>query len=265
MRFRTHLNPWIFVAACLAAAMATVGWPVSLASSNKDGKPLAASPAKYHAPDNAPAAQPVLAGGGRLEQPSQPVGASLSNWKTGREYILDGISDHVRVDDHSEFRVSALTLAAWIHTRDAMRTQPVVAKAQAKGNWVSYMLRIGDGGKVALVLGNHATDQDVHWQTKASVTSECWHHLAATWANRCADVSDAKIYIDGVEQEVRWVRNTGYGPAFKIGYSVGPLYIGRDEFPSGHFFGTLRDVEVLGRVLTSAEVKALAAKVPGVR
>jgi hypothetical protein len=39
-----------------------------------------------------------------------------------------------------------------------------------------------------------------------------------------------------------------------------PLYIGRDEMPSGHFVRALRDVDVIGRVLTAEEVKALAAK-----
>jgi hypothetical protein len=193
---------------------------------------------------------------------SRPPAATVSDWKVCREYTLDGEGAHARVEDRPELRVSRLTLSAWVNTADARRTQPVIAKAQARGNWVSYMLRVGDGGRVALALGDHACGREVHWRTKAALATGTWHHVAATWENCNGGASDARIYIDGAVQEVEMVRAVGYDRGFRIGYTAEPLYIGRDEFPSGHFFGTLRDVDVLGRVLTAAEVKAVALRGP---
>lgn len=192
----------------------------------------------------------------------KPPAATLSNWKIAKSYELDGESDHVRVEDHRDLRVTSLTISAWINTTDAELIQPIVAKAQDTGNWNSYILRIQDGGKMLIcVEGSKAKNEAVHFVTKKSViTSKKWHHVAATWASGNGDASDAKIYIDGVEHEVEITLNANYGPNFKILYTDGPLYIGRDEHPTGHFKGTIKDVQILGRVLTAAEVKKLAEK-----
>jgi hypothetical protein len=206
-----------------------------------------------------PAAWTILPGEVKPGRNPKPPGAVATNWKAIREYRLDG-TDSVRVEDHPELQVQSLTLSAWVNTTDASLMQPVVAKAQAKGNWCSYMLRVQDGGRVSLAVENAIGDRSAHWKTKAALTAKKWHHVAATWANTKGDASDAKIYIDGVEQPTEMNRSVNYGKGFKIGYTDGPLYIGRDELPSGHFVGTLRDVDVLGRVLTAEEVKAVAAK-----
>jgi hypothetical protein len=201
----------------------------------------------------------ILPGVGKPGRGPKPPGATVTNWKACREYELDG-TDSVRVEDRPELRVESLTLSAWVKTSDIQATQPVVAKAQAKGNWCSYMLRVQDGGHVSLAVENATGDRSAHWKTRAVLTAKKWHHVAATWACAKGDASDAKIYIDGVEQPAEMNRSVNYGKDFKIGYTAEPLYIGRDETPSGHFVGTLRDVDVLARVLTGEEVKALAAK-----
>ena len=192
----------------------------------------------------------------------KPPTATLSNWKIARTFELDGESDHVRVEDHRDLRVTSLTIAAWINTADADLLQPVVAKAQDKGNWNSYILRVQDGGKVLIcVEGSKANYEAVHFVTKDRVIkSKKWQHVAATWASGKGDASDAKVYIDGVEQEVEITLNASYGRDFKIFYTAEPLYIGRDEHPTGHFKGTIKDVQILGRVLTAAEIKKLAEK-----
>lgn len=206
-----------------------------------------------------PATWTIVPGEARPGRAPSPAAAVLSNWKVCREYELDGTS-HARVDDCPELRVASLTLSAWVKTSDVSLMQPVVAKAEAKGNWCSYLLRIQDGGRVALAVENTAGERSAHWRSKAALAAKKWHHVAATWANTTGDASDAKIYIDGVPQELEMIRSVGYGKEFRIGYSALPLYIGRDEFPSGHFVGTLRDVDVLGRVLTADEVKKVAAR-----
>jgi hypothetical protein len=197
-----------------------------------------------------------------LGQGAKPPAATLSNWKIAKTYELDGESDHVRVDDHPSLRLTALTVAAWINTTDAELLQPVVAKAQDKGNWNSYILRVQDGGRVLIcVEGRKSENQAVHFVTKKRVIkSKQWQHVAATWASGKGDASDARVYIDGVEQEVEITHNANYGAEFKIFYTAEPLYIGRDELPTGHFKGSIKDVQILGRVLTAAEIKRVVDK-----
>jgi hypothetical protein len=241
------------------------GYPkwIELGEKDADGSPVLVIVGSFNqvylVRGKPPAAWTILPGEARPGRGPKPPGAAATNWKAIREYRLDG-TDSVRVEDHPDLRVTALTLSAWVNTNDASLMQPVVAKAQAKGNWCSYMLRVQDGGRVSLVVGNVIGDRDAHWKTKAALAAKKWHHVAATWSNTKGNASDAKIYIDGVEQEVEMNRSVNYGKDFKIGYTAEPLYIGRDEMPSGHFSGTIRDVDVLGRVMTADEVKALATK-----
>jgi hypothetical protein len=173
---------------------------------------------------------------------------------------FDGVDDFVCIPDSAELRPTSLTLSAWVRTTDSTRKQPIVAKAQAPGNWVSYMLRVQDGGRLSFVVGNSARGHEAHWRTKTRLKGATWQHVAATWACHAGDASDAKIYIDGVEQAHEMTLDTGYSASFCIGYTSEPLYVGRDEFPSGYFCGSLAQVEVLDRVLTLAELTAQVRK-----
>jgi hypothetical protein len=236
MRVHGQAGLGLLTAACVATLLAGFTW--------------ANTPAADDAKDDPPG------------QDVKPPAATLSNWKIARTFELDGETDHVRVEDHRDLRVETLTISAWINTADAELLQPVVTKAQDTGNWNSYILRIQDGGRVLIcVEGRKSENHAVHFMTKGRVIkSKRWHHVAATWASGKGDASDAKVYIDGVEQEVEITHNANYGPGFKIFYTGGPLYIGRDEHPTGHFKGTIKDVQIIGRVLTAAEVKAIAGK-----
>ena len=165
----------------------------------------------------------------------------------------------MRITDRSEFRVESFTLAAWVRTVDTPLNQPVIAKALAKGNWCSYMLRLQANGRISLAVENIKDNASAHWLSSKAVVGKQWHHLAATWKNSKGDASDARIYLDGEPLELDMIRNVGYGPAFRIGYSAEPLFIGRDEYPSGHFKGSVKGVTIVGRVLEPREIEKLAA------
>jgi hypothetical protein len=211
----------------------------------------------YLVRDIPPATWIILPGDGQPKRSPSPHPAVLSDWRSGVEYRLNGLN-HVKVDDHNELHLQALTLSAWVNTEEINAVQPIMAKALSKGNWNSYLLRVQDGGRVSLVIGNVKENREAHWISKAALSAKKWHHVAVTWACTKGDASDAKIYLDGVEQEVEMNRSVNYGLGFKIGYSAEPLYIGRDEMPSGHLLGSLRNVDITDRVLIAQEMQATA-------
>lgn len=184
----------------------------------------------------------------------------VPQWRIAQVFELDGAADHLRITDRSEFRVDSFTVAAWVHTEDTPLNQPVIAKALAKGNWVSYMLRLQAQGRIALAVENEKDNASAHWLSRKAVPSKQWHHLAATWKNSKGDAHDAKVYLDGEPLELDMIRSVGYGKAFRIGYSGEPLYIGRDELPSGHFKGYVKEVTIIGRVLDPLEIEKLVLK-----
>ncbi len=201
----------------------------------------------------------ILPDDGKTKRRPSPQTAVLSDWRSVVEYKLDGLN-HVKADDHNELHLQALTLSAWFNTEQINAVQPIMAKALSKGNWNSYLLRVQDGGRVSLVIGNVKENREAHWISKTALSAKKWHHVAVTWACTKGDASDAKIYIDGIEQEVEMNRSVNYGLGFKIGYSGEPFYIGRDEMPSGHFVGSLRNVDITDRVLTAKELQAIVAQ-----
>jgi hypothetical protein len=137
----------------------------------------------------------------------------------------------------------------------------MLAKVQSAGNWCSYLLRIERGGQVSLAVEiSEGEGRTSHWLTRGNLPIGRWQHVAATWSNRRGDASDARIYLGGVEQPLDQTLNRGYDSTFRIGYSADPLLIGRDQFPSGHFRGILTQIDVLDRVLSSDEIKTLAAR-----
>ena len=193
-----------------------------------------------------------------LERSTATAQNIVPQWRISQLFQFDGISDHVRITDRSQFRVESLTLAVWVRTEDISLQQPVIAKALGKGNWVSYMLRLQENGRVSFNVDNE-NNVSAHWLSRKALQAKQWHHLAATWKNRKGDARDATIYLDGEPLEIDMIRSAGYGPDFRIGYSAEPLFIGRDEFPSGHFKGSIKEVTIIGRALDAGEIAKLAA------
>jgi len=123
-------------------------------------------------------------------------GATFAAGKVGQAFSFDGVDDAVLIADNANLRVSSFTLDTWINTADATLIQPIIAKVQTSENWISYMLRIQDGGKLALIVENRAENRYAHWRTLSTLSSNRWYHVAGTWQNINGDNTDAKIYID---------------------------------------------------------------------
>jgi concanavalin A-like lectin/glucanase superfamily protein len=185
------------------------------------------------------------------------AGAAFAPGFVEQAFSFDGVDDSVSVEDSPSLRLSQFTLSAWINPAGLAPGQGIITKAQASGNWVSYMIRLLDG-RVNLVVENRAENRSGHWQTPSVVTPNTWFHVAGTWQNLNGDVTDAKIYVNGFEQPLDMYLNLGYGPTFTPGYSVEALFIGKQEVPNeGYFAGLIDEADVYDRVLSAAEVLAI--------
>lgn len=120
-------------------------------------------------------------------------GATFAPGLVHQAFSFDGVDDHVSINDAPNLRPAAFTLVAWIRTTDASFQQPIIAKAQAAGNWVSYMLRIRDGGRLELAVENRSEFRYAHWLSDATLSADTWYHLVGTWANVNGDLTDGRI------------------------------------------------------------------------
>ncbi|MBI2834589.1 MAG: LamG domain-containing protein [Acidobacteria bacterium] len=183
-------------------------------------------------------------------------GATFASGKVGPAFGLTG-SEFVEVADSAGVRVpTAITLDAWINVADAAGSRVIVAKAQASGNWNSYYFGLSDG-KLILGFDDASTSHYGYWATSAAVISaNTWYHVGGTWQNAAGDVTDAKLYVDGIEQTVQLVANQGYGATFALYYTALPLYLGRSqsELTGSEGLILIDEVELFDRALDATEI-----------
>ncbi|MEO8616839.1 MAG: LamG-like jellyroll fold domain-containing protein [Luteolibacter sp.] len=106
------------------------------------------------------------------------------------------------------------------------------------------------GGKFVLGVGSASADTTV--ASSASVNDGTWHHVAAT---RNTTTGAMSVYVDGV------LSGSGTGPT---GSRTGPtqLSIGSLQTGSNYLNGTIDEVRMYARILTSTEINNLAVVIP---
>jgi hypothetical protein len=112
------------------------------------------------------------------------------------------------------------------------------------------------GGNVAVHLINSWPTNAIKVTTKAKLKKNQWQHVFVTY-DGSSKASGIKIYIDGKVQP--WnVNEDRLSASIK---TKSPLYIGRRN-PGSPFKGLVDEVRVYDRLLSSAEVQALAGSDP---
>jgi fibronectin type 3 domain-containing protein len=149
--------------------------------------------------------------------------------------------------------VADFTVAMWVKTTDTA--------GGAGGQWWSGKGlvdgEVGGGGadwgtsivNGKFVLGVGSTSGDTTIASSVNINDGAWHHLAATRDNATGEVA---LYVDGV------LRGGGTGATGARTLPPG-LRIGSLQTGGGFLNGALDDVRLYSRVLSEAELAALAA------
>ena len=163
-------------------------------------------------------------------------------------FNFNGSSHYFSVANAADFQPTGmLSIAAWIKA-DAFGTgtdvDTIVRKGDSGPN--NYALVIADG-RVELLL-DATGGSGIRGNTV--LTAGQWYHVAATW-----DGATARIYVNGVLDN-----SPGTARGGSIATDTRPLYLGGR--PSANYFdGMIRDVRLLNRPLTSAELLEAAGLV----
>lgn len=174
--------------------------------------------------------------------------STLTAGKLGQALVFDGTTTSVFVAPDSRLALAQdLTLAAWIKTQNSTRTETVISKYNASGSEDGYIVETTPDGYLQLRLGgqNVAGNRDILDGTN-KINDGQWHHIAVI----IRPAQDVMFYIDGGLSSVDYLTITGgaTGTGFGIG---GPTFI------SNYFTGSIDDVRVYTRALTSAEIAQL--------
>jgi len=190
---------------------------------------------------------------------------------------FDGGSSHVAIPAAATQGLAKGTFALWLRTAEAKAVprgsywrNPTVLGV-ATGDWGSgdFGLML-ESGKVAYFHGLTSDSRDMSWFSTLALNDGKWHHVAFVNAGPIVF-----LYVDG-KLAVGQAYHHKYGDATPVGLradtatggAVGPapLFIGAanasfgKDRPASGFKGSIDDVRIWNRALSSAEVAALARR-----
>jgi carboxypeptidase T len=187
--------------------------------------------------------------------------ASPGHEGAGSALRFDGVDDLAAANGSNEFdAMDAVTVSAWIypHSGGEGSKGRVVDKADGVSptrGWIFHLA--GDGRSLSFIVDFGSTDL-----TRASAAGvlifDQWQHVAVTW-NGSASAAGVHLYVNGME--VRYAVSTN-GTGARVDDSAQDLKIGNDKSRARTFDGLIDEVHVWRRVLSAAEIAALAKPQP---
>lgn len=183
-------------------------------------------------------------------------GAGFGPGRQGLAFSLDGVDDYVEVPDAPSLdfdgQSHSLTVTAWIFRRSTGAPQVIFDKTSPGPPFVGYRLA---------VIGDRVILRTDDWKDLklncgeaqgAVVTANTWHHVAGVFSR-----GESRVYLDGALQAT--CKYLGDG---KFQNDV-PARMGAFTSATGGFFnGTLDDIQIYNRALTSEDIEALARPRP---
>jgi len=175
-------------------------------------------------------------------------GAGWAPGISGTAVSLDGVNDTVNVGNGPSLSPSsAITLAAWINSRDpspAAPTQTIVTKEDDID--IQYFLRLQQGGTIRFLI--HTGGAFTSLNVSASLTANTWYHVAGVY-----DGAQMRVYLNGVQTGSPL---SATGTLVNIGV---PVTIGATSSSILSFNGLIDEARIYSRALSTSEIQVLAA------
>jgi len=170
---------------------------------------------------------------------------TASGWtadcKLGYCLNFDGVNDYVEISDSPSLDVgNFLTMEAWVYPKQLKQASFVSRKSL--GGTVRYGIGMSADGRLSSFLG--LTGGNLYSSVVRAIDANQWHHVALTWNG-----SHALLYLNGIEVNIR----AGSGSVLP---GNRPVFIGSDNGTSSYFNGTIDEVKIYNRTLSSEEIKS---------
>ena len=176
--------------------------------------------------------------------------------KIGQGLSFDGVDDYVDSGTASVLDdLGPVSISAWIYPRSEGESGvgAIVTKdtALTSGYW---LLRMYSAGINSLsFIKNYSTTDLIIATADNAITLNTWQHITLVWDGSSSAVN-AKIYINATEASYVQQQN---GVDTKNSDNALNLYIGNRGNSNITFDGSIDDVRIYNRALTSDEVKRL--------
>ncbi len=175
-------------------------------------------------------------------------GAAIPTWSTSGiindALSFNGTTAWVSVKDSSslDFSGSAVSISAWVKQTDNNPNRPVISKRTSySSTGIPYELTIDGTNSISWrVIGNSS---NLNYGTE--LTTNTWYHVGATY-----DGTTQIIWVNGTN-----VKSQSRSGTFTTNNHV--LMIGTDNESSEWFKGTIDEIGLWSRALSSSEISSL--------
>ena len=174
------------------------------------------------------------------------AGAALSTGRSGSGLSLNGAGAYLTIPDSLTDGIQELTVASWVKLDTQAGWSRLFDFGGSAG--FAYLTPFTPDGLIR--YSTYAGTGNEGTVTAPAVAAGPWKHVAVTTSGR-----EYRVYVDGVE--AAYALTIPVKPA-DIGANSGN-WIGRSRFPDPFLDGTVDDFRVYDRVLSQAEIQALAA------
>jgi hypothetical protein len=168
-------------------------------------------------------------------------------WSTqgrfGNAITFDGVNDFVSISDSASLDLGAAgTVEAWVRLNAANRWNGVLAKGNANDDAVhNYALEITNTNRVRCILGSGTAFQQL--DSTITLGTGQFRHLACVW-----NATTLFLYVDGAV-------NTSAARTVTPAANTAPLFIGQFGGNADRLSGTIDEVRIYNRALSTAEIQ----------
>lgn len=166
---------------------------------------------------------------------------------------FDGFDDYLQLPFNHYFSTNTITLSAWIKPTGSGQNNPRIIAIGKSGSYAQAYSLLLEGTstkrKLIFILSDYSTET---WVLSTSYISDNsgWHHVAATY-----DGTRATVYIDGV-------RRGQIATTQPIASTSDVISVGDSDNGLDSYIGSVDDVRIYNRALSTTEIATLAGKTP---
>jgi Ca2+-binding RTX toxin-like protein len=167
---------------------------------------------------------------------------------------FDGVDDYVEVADNDalDFGIGDLSISTWVKTADNQGTDVILDKRVEQSGAVQGYVLFTVNGKLGFQLADGSGSGFTNYGSNLAIADGQWHHVTVTVDRD--NPSGGQWYLNG--NLVGTFNPTGRQGSLDNSM---PLTMGKrsDSSNPGYFTGSLDEVMLFDKVLSTAEVKAI--------